>query len=272
MKRKIIQIAGSTQLVSLPRAWCKQRELKKGQEVNVTETSDGLLVATEGQVTLKTKTIDLNEISILKNRLVITLYQQGYDEIRIQYSDGAQVRSIIERAIPELIGMEIIEQKPTMLILKDISGSSGEDYDTVLRRVFHILGQLIQDGSAGATAEHFLSVEQTINKFTNYCLRALSKKRTLKHEHQYMLIQNLERAADELKENGEKMTKKERLFLGVTSTYYTRLNALYYKYSLEDAEKTALLYERLKKTTPANLKLYVESLLRTYDCVININL
>ncbi len=48
MKRKIIQIADSTQLVSLPRKWCKRLNLRKGDEIDIQEKVNPLIVSTQG--------------------------------------------------------------------------------------------------------------------------------------------------------------------------------------------------------------------------------
>ena len=37
MRRKVIQIAGSTQLISLPRKWAIRQGIEKGEELNIDE-------------------------------------------------------------------------------------------------------------------------------------------------------------------------------------------------------------------------------------------
>ena len=46
MKRKVIQIAESTQLVSLPRKWALKYGVKKGDEVDVLEEGNKIVVST----------------------------------------------------------------------------------------------------------------------------------------------------------------------------------------------------------------------------------
>jgi len=54
MRRKVIQIADSTQLVSLPRKWALKHGIKKGDELNIEEKGSELLVSVEkGEVKLK---------------------------------------------------------------------------------------------------------------------------------------------------------------------------------------------------------------------------
>ena len=46
MKRKVIQIADSTQLISLPRKWALKYGIKKGDELDVEEQGSNVLVST----------------------------------------------------------------------------------------------------------------------------------------------------------------------------------------------------------------------------------
>ena len=48
MKRKVIQIADSTQLVSLPRKWTIKNGIKKGDELEIVEKGPKLIVHASG--------------------------------------------------------------------------------------------------------------------------------------------------------------------------------------------------------------------------------
>jgi len=58
MKRKIIQTAGKTMVVSLPSAWVKKYGIKKGEEVEVEERGAEISVSTK-------RGYDLEEIKII---------------------------------------------------------------------------------------------------------------------------------------------------------------------------------------------------------------
>ena len=87
MKRKIIQIAESTQLVSLPRKWALRHGLKKGDEVEVIEEGDEVIIQTGKEAKQEAVTIDLTKSGRLAERFLITAYRSGYDEVRILYKD-----------------------------------------------------------------------------------------------------------------------------------------------------------------------------------------
>ena len=63
MQRKVIQIADSTQLVSIPRQWGRKYNIKKGDELEVTEKDNTLEISTkkinqESEITLDVTGID----------------------------------------------------------------------------------------------------------------------------------------------------------------------------------------------------------------------
>ena len=69
MKRKVIQIADSTQLISLPRKWSLAHGIKKGDELEITEKGRQLTVSITQmgeQDSLKTN-LDLTKMPKLKN-------------------------------------------------------------------------------------------------------------------------------------------------------------------------------------------------------------
>ena len=83
MKRKVIQIANSTQLISLPRTWTKKHNIIKGQEVNVEEVGENVVVSTDSVPKLLTAEIDIGGFDDIAKRFVYALYQKGVDEIKI---------------------------------------------------------------------------------------------------------------------------------------------------------------------------------------------
>jgi len=81
MKRKVIQIANSTQLVSLPRKWALEQGIKKGDEINVSIIGNALLINTDRDSSTK-KEIDLDVTDVDRTTLINViraLYRKGYN-------------------------------------------------------------------------------------------------------------------------------------------------------------------------------------------------
>ena len=81
MKRKVIQLAGKTLLVSLPIKWAKKYGIKKGNEVEVEERGKSLLIATEKAVSMEKKEIVLSGPEEFIRRVISAEYKKGVSEI-----------------------------------------------------------------------------------------------------------------------------------------------------------------------------------------------
>ena len=83
MKRKLIQIANSTCVVSLPKEWIDEYKLKKGDELNIYPLKNTLLIRTNN---LKSDEIYLDLTNLhydLVWRYLITAYRRGTETIMI---------------------------------------------------------------------------------------------------------------------------------------------------------------------------------------------
>jgi phosphate uptake regulator len=145
MKRKLVEQGKTTLMVSLPIDWIRKFGLQKGDEIEVDERGGELVIKTEKSFKQNNKAIDLTEYGLMKNRAVLSAYLQGVDELELKFTDIKQIKEIEERVLNELIGFEIIKQTPNSLILKDISGSSEQNFDMILRRTFLVIESMAEE-------------------------------------------------------------------------------------------------------------------------------
>lgn len=207
MKRKIIQIAGSTQLVSLPRPWAKRNNIQRGQEVEVQEDGAKVIVYAGSDNILEKAEIDISDLGEMTTRCIHALYKKGVDEIRVTFKDPAIVR-VVQNAIgKEAVGYEILEQGDNYCTIKYVHGSI-EEFDAVLRRTFLVLLNMAsqcQDAIKLGKFESLKSVaflEEANNRFTHVCRRYLNKAGSGfegKNGPMYTIIEELERVADQYK-------------------------------------------------------------------------
>jgi phosphate uptake regulator len=208
MKRKIIQIADSTQLVSLPRKWSKKYNLTKGEELEIEEKGNSLLVKTEKGDKVCSAEIDVSNLdrtSILYYMEI--LYRMGYDEIHMKFSNQetehyrlgkkVSVISVIHYVSSRLIGMEIIQQKQNSVQLKSLQITSNKEFDTVVKRTFILLKDTSKDFIKGAeNADDVLlqTIEEkhdSIARFISYGLRILNKHGPTENQNPFILYHTL---------------------------------------------------------------------------------
>ncbi|MEK6849158.1 MAG: hypothetical protein AABY01_01160, partial [Nanoarchaeota archaeon] len=156
MKRKIMQVAESTQLISLPRKWCLEHKLKRGDEVEVTPKGNTLLVSVQGDFEHGKADVDVSDLDRSSLLLLIRgLYKKGYDEITLRFSKASLVhfRTKKEVNISKLIhdevvlcpGMELIEQRSNYCVLKALSNADPKEFDNLLRRMFFLIADTCTD-------------------------------------------------------------------------------------------------------------------------------
>src|SRR3989344_6975262 len=192
MKRSVIQIANSTQLISLPRKWSQKYNIKKGDELEIEEQGNKLNITTEKPQDTGSIEIDITDLDRDSFMFLIrVLYIRGYDEIKITFNNpvvshhrlGKKVKVIseIHTEVNRLTGIEVVQQRENFCVLKVLSESSIKDFDLILRRIF----LLVMDASnvlvKGATksekhlVESIEDAHNTITKFVANALRLLNK-------------------------------------------------------------------------------------------------
>ena len=181
MKRKAIQLANQTLVVSLPSKWVKEQGIKKGDEIDIEERGRELIIGNKGKIEETKKIINIEEFGIMKNRIVLSNYLKGLDELEIRFTKPDQVEEIKNRVINELIGFEIVKQTPNSLILKEIADSSDQSFEIILRRIFLIMmsnsEELLNSLKENKrNLDHIISTDLTINKLCYYCIRILNKR------------------------------------------------------------------------------------------------
>ncbi|MBI2140792.1 phosphate uptake regulator PhoU [Candidatus Woesearchaeota archaeon] len=215
MKRKVIQIAGSTQLISLPRKWAQAHNVKKGEELEVQEDGSRIIVSTESLPQKSIITVDLSGLlPRLADRFLARAYQLGYDEINVKF-DNLELSLALRNKVPELMGFEIFDQEHHSLLIKSIASKIEIDFESALRKAF-----LIALGMADAYLVAFKKNDKKelealqyrdleLNRFCYFCLRAINKGQYQGFDSNilYYLIETLEDVGDAYKELGFALAK-----------------------------------------------------------------
>ncbi|MBI4142148.1 phosphate uptake regulator PhoU [Candidatus Woesearchaeota archaeon] len=192
MRRKIIQLAGKTLVVSLPSKWVKSSGVRKGDEVELIESGHGFLIApVETKISLKS-VIDVSGLnSSLVWHYLTSAYVKGIEEIDVRFS-GAEIMNprtkktvktieFIGDVVSSLIGMELVRYGSNFCIVKEVSELKKGEFDTVLKRLFFTVCTFsadvvnaINERDIGAL-RNCAELEKTVNRLCLFCWRAVSK-------------------------------------------------------------------------------------------------
>lgn len=210
MKRKVIQIAGSTQLVSLPRKWAQAHNIQRGQEIDVQEDGNKVIVSADNAPVLEIAELDVSNLGTLIPRSVSAMYKRGVDSLRVSYSNPSVVSLLHEALAKDTVGFEILEQGENHCGIKHVGGTmNDEEFNSVIRRMFLLLNTMSEESVSAFKKENYgllknlAFLEETNNRFTTACMRYLNKTGSRAGFNKigplYYLIEELEQLADQYK-------------------------------------------------------------------------
>jgi len=249
MKRKVIQLARKTFVVSLPSKWVKKYDVKKGDELEVKDNSSSIVFSTQSQSDLKKTSIDITNTNERTLRwLLSSLHKKGYDEIELFY-DNKNKTPIIQELIKDLfIGFAIVHQSNKRCIVRAISQERDNEFENILRRAWRVTISLADsvleyiEQDTQKQLKELITLEKTNNQLTNFCERMLNKKGHLDHTKTcfyYVIAWNLEKVCDDYKhicellaENKTKLSKESITFLKDTNNFLRNYYDIFYAFDL----------------------------------------
>jgi len=145
--RKVQRTPSGTFFVCLPKPWAERYGLKRGSVVALTETSDGkLLIDTKYAVEPSPRTITLKPEAYL-SREIIGKYLLGFDIITVEAKDriSFEVRDTVKNAVSRLIGLEIVEEDYSRIVMQCLLEPSSFPPEKILRRGYTIAAGMHRD-------------------------------------------------------------------------------------------------------------------------------
>lgn len=264
MMRKVIQIADSTQLISLPRKWAIQHGIKKGDELSVNILGSKLFIDTENQPIFEKVEVNVSKLdrtSIIM--LVRALYKKGFDEIKLIYDKqiahhyrtnrDININTVIHEETARCPGLEIIEERENYCVLKTISSADPKEFDNILRRTFILLSDTSKDlvsACKNNDASLLKSIEQkhdNVTRFINHSCRLINKRQDVNPKNTYFLfniISILDKILDIIKNSARDMEKYQKKVSAETAKLldlilmsFEFFHELFYKFNLEKVHK-----------------------------------
>lgn len=276
MKRRVVKHGPATYIVSLPSNWVKKYDIKKGDEIDIEENGNTLVINSKSVT---------KEFSIKKDmsglppryvdRFLARAYQKGYDKINIIHND-LELLDAIKNKIPELMGYEVMEQNDKTCLIVSISNRLNIDFENSLRRAFLIVKEMIKETKGFYIENKSLELgniylkDLEVNRMCYFCLRQINKKEYINKEDTreyhilYYLIEVLEDLGDSIKSlanylinilsNEENMVNLINLLYDEYSNAYN----FFYNPTKEKANKGYELHKQLSKELGESLLKYVK--------------
>lgn len=249
MKRKVIQLAGRTYVVSLPAQWVKKYNIKKGDDINVEESSNKIIISTSEDVSCDKVSVDLTGSLPMTKRILGALYKGGYDEISATFSGDAERIAIEDVVKDAFIGFEISYEGKNNVVIKEISKADYEKFEDMLKRVFLIVKTMGQDSLQAlksndkALLAEIIKRDWDVNRLTDFCRRIVNKKGYMMFKKSppiYFIVEEIEKIADCYKEmcksrlsSQVKMDKELERFFNEVNGFFAMFFSIFYKFEIK---------------------------------------
>lgn len=257
MKRRVMLHGPSSLSISLPSKWVKKHKINKGDELEIKEDEEKLVILPENiEKESKETAVSLTHDTISFVRSVISnSYKKGFDTIRIKYEEKKYI-PMIQEVVDGLIGLELIEQGDGFATAGIVSEESEEQLNNLWRRSFLLVKQLSEivlkdvEQAKYDNYKEALQIKTTITRITDFCKRTLG--RFMKHKEDtifmYLIIWSLEKITNEYKYVYTYLYKtKPRKFENTTHDFLLRTNRLVDTYYEAFYKKDIRLLESIAK-------------------------
>jgi phosphate uptake regulator len=145
--RKIQRTSGGTFFVCLPKDWAERNGLDRGTVVSITENAEGTLVINPKYNVERTLQTAMVTPSPLLDRVIIEKYLLGFDIIKVQGKDRISPldRERVKHASTRLVGLEIVEENHSKIVMQCLLEPSTFPPQKILRREYSIVSGVHRD-------------------------------------------------------------------------------------------------------------------------------
>ena len=145
--RKVQRTGGGTFFVCLPKEWANRVGLRKSSHVALSETPDGRIIVDAKYSAERAPLVSVIRPSPLLDREIMGKYLLGYDIIQIETGDRmtSEDRELIKKSASRLVGLEIIEEDYSKIVVQFLLEPSAIPPDKILQREYSIAASMHRD-------------------------------------------------------------------------------------------------------------------------------
>ncbi len=172
--RKLVSFGNSSYVISLPKSWVLQNNLKKGDILRIDERPYELIISAREQGKKQQTEISISSESKSINELkteIIAAYVKNNSIIRINGNNIKNISTSIKPIIHTLVGMEVIEETATGIIVKDLLDISEVSMDSTVRRMDVLIKSMLEDSLQQENTESIYERDREVNRLALLALR-----------------------------------------------------------------------------------------------------
>ena len=185
--RRLQLTGGSTYIVSIPKTWIDELQLKKNSNITLIKNHNNSITLFQEEQNKKTNATTLigkNDSKESIRRKIIAMYLSGYKTIEIK-TKGIEIPSTHRGAIRDLVrttlmGTEIIESDYEKITLQVLTQLAQLSFDVALKRMYITATNMHQESIEALKeldvehAEEVIKMDDEVDRFSLYLLRNLN--------------------------------------------------------------------------------------------------
>jgi phosphate uptake regulator len=186
-RRLQVTAGGSAYIVSIPKTWIEELELKSNSDVTLVKNLNNSITIfqdIENKKNHATTLIGKNDSKESIRRKIIAMYLSGYKTIEIK-TKGIEIPSTHKGAIRDLVratlmGTEIVESSSEKMVLQVLTHLAQLSFDVALKRMYITATNMHNDAMAALKesdieyAEEVLKTDDEVDRFSLYLMRNLN--------------------------------------------------------------------------------------------------
>jgi phosphate uptake regulator len=170
--RRLVSFGNSSFVISLPKAWVTKNGLKKGDMLRIEERPYELIITSrdEGKKKISESIINCEGKGLpeLKTE-IIAAYVNNSNLIKLNNTKtlGSQLKQIIHG----LVGMEVIEETSSTIVVKDLLDVSEVSIDNIVRRMDILLKSMLEDSLGNDKFDNLSERDMEVNRLALLAVR-----------------------------------------------------------------------------------------------------
>jgi len=168
-QRKVQKTGGSTLIVSLPRKWVESIGLNQNDYISIMTNPDGTLTLFPGSDIKNRKKIKKFNVKSTTGassffRDLVGTYVSGFTDIDISSDEQIplKIRKVIRDFATITIGMEIVEETSTGIIIKDLLDPGTMPFDRAIKRMLVVTRDMVLSAANALSGHDAELAEDTI--------------------------------------------------------------------------------------------------------------
>ena len=170
--RKVQQTGGSSFIISLPKEWINEHNIKKGDSLSILSQPDGNLMISpyaSSQKYVKEKIINVDKDTTPDYlfRLLVGVYIMGFSRIIIQTTRDRfeqPIKEVIDSFVKITIGTEIIEGTANKIIIKDLVNPKEMPFDKTIKQMYIKANDMHEDAVRALESADKILAQKVIDR------------------------------------------------------------------------------------------------------------